>query len=138
MWITGLLGLIGQGVGGFFGLKGKQAEAIQQALDTIGQTQNADAEYTRASSEAIAALYENGPPVERLWRPCLMWVIIIMIVARWFGFVPPNVSQEEITVIYQWLEIGLIGYMPLRTVDKLIRTLSLGSILKTFINKKLA
>ena len=137
MWISGLLSLLGSGISGFFGFKQAQSQVMSSALDTIGQTQTSDANYAQASAEAIAALYENGPPVERLWRPCLMWVIMIMIVGRWFGYAPGHLDPVELANIYQWLEIGLIGYMPLRTVDKLIRTMSLGSVLKTFINKKL-
>ena len=135
--ISSVVGLVSSGVGGFFGFKKEQANAIRDAIGTIGATQAADAEYAAAASASIAALYQSGPPVERLWRPCLMWIIIIMLIARWFGFTPSHIDPEEVTIVYQWLEIGLIGHIPLRSVDKLMRNLSIGKILKTFIEKKL-
>lgn len=136
-WLTGLFGLLSSGVSGFFGFKNKQAEVIQDAMDTISNANASDSDYARASAKAIEALYENGPGIERLWRPMLMWIIIAMIVARWFGFVPPAISQEEVLMVYNWLEIGLIGYIPLRSVDKWMKGFQIGSLLKTFIQKKL-
>lgn len=138
MWVTALLGLLGQGVGGFFGLKNKQADLVSSAIETIGHAQDADANYAQSSANAISALYQSGPPVERLWRPVAMWVFLSLIVARWFGFVPPGVSEHEINQVYEWFAIGLIGYMPLRSVDKWMQGFQIGSVLKTFINKKMA
>lgn len=135
--IGSLVGALGSAVGGFFGFKTKQAEVMQSALSSLDSVQDADANYAQAASNAISNLYENGPPVERLWRPILMWIIIIMIVARWFGFIPPGISHEEVMMVYNWLEIGLIGYIPLRSLDKWMKGFQIGSILKTFINKKL-
>lgn len=136
-WIGGLLSLIGNGIGGFFGFKKAQSDTITSAINVIGDAQDSDAQYAKASAKAISSLYENGPPVERLWRPLLMWVIIIMIVARWFGFIPPGITQDEVMVVYNWLEIGLIGYIPLRSVDKWIKGFQIGSVLKKYIEKKL-
>lgn len=136
-WIGGLLSLIGSGVSGFFGFKQSQGQVVQSAIDTIGQTMDADAEHSRAAAEAIAAIYQNGPPIERLWRPMLMWVLITIVVGRWFGFITTPLPDAEIAYIYQWLEIGLIGYLPLRTVDKFMTNLAVSKVLSQYISKKL-
>ena len=137
--IGGIISAIGSGIGGFFGLKQKQGEIVQSALSTLGSVQASDADYNAASARAIEAVYQNGSPVERLWRPCLMWLIMGILVARWFfGYVPPGIHASEITALYNWMEIGLIGYMPLRSLEKMTSMLNIGSILKTFVNKKLS
>ncbi len=137
MWIASLLGLIGSAVSGFFGFKKSQADALTGALGAVGEMNASDAQYATASATAIQAVYENGPPIERLWRPCLMWIIVVAIVSRWFGYQPPHMPQEEVMVIYNWLEIGLIGYIPLRSMEKIMKGFQIGSVLKTFISKKL-
>ncbi len=135
--IGGAMSLVGSGIGGFFGFKGKQAELVQGAIDVVGDVNRSDADYAQASANAISSLYENGPPIERMWRPLLMWIIIIMIVCRWFGLVPPHIEKEEVLIVYNWLEIGLIGYIPLRSMEKIMKGFQIGSVLKTFISKKL-
>lgn len=135
--LTGILSTVGTVVGGFFGFKKEQAKTIQSAVDVVGSSLDSDAAQSKASAEAIAALYQSGPPIERLWRPTFMWVILALVVARWFGYVPPHIPQEEIAYLYNFLEMGLIGYLPLRSVDKWIKGFQIGNVLKTFIEKKL-
>lgn len=137
LWISSAIGALGNAFGGFFGFKRAQIDAVNKAVGAIGDAQHSDSEYARAASNAIGDLYTAGPPIERLWRPALMWIIIIMIIARWFGFVPPHITNEEVTLIYSWLEIGLIGYIPLRSLDKWMKGFQIGSVLKTLIEKKL-
>lgn len=132
-----VIGAIGSSVSGFLGFKSKQAEVIQGALTTLGDTQNADAQYANAAAESITALYTYGPPIERLWRPCLMWVLMAIILARFFGYAPQYICESDMAAIYQWMEIGLIGYMPLRTVEKVMMGFNIGKILQTYVSKKL-
>lgn len=134
--IAGLFGTLGSAFSSFMGFKSQQGQIVQSALQTIATTNSSDAEYNAASARAIEALYSNGPPIERLWRPCLMWLIMAMLVARWFfGYTPPYITQMELSNIYQWLYIGLIGYMPLRSFEKIATMFNIGSILKTYIGK---
>lgn len=136
-FIGPLLGVVSSVVGGFFGFKKEQANVIGNALEVLGKAGTADANYANASAKAIDALYNNGPPIERLWRPIFMWVIMGLVIARWFGFIPPHIDPSEVQVLYTFLEIGLIGYIPLRSVDKWMRGFQIGNILKTFIQKKI-
>lgn len=132
-----LFGLIGNSVSGFLGFKSKQADVIQGAINTLGDTQNADAAYAQAASESLQALYQYGPPIERLWRPVLMWVLMGIILARFFGYAPAYICDTDMAAIYQWMEIGLIGYMPLRTIEKVMMGFNIGKILQTYVSKKL-
>lgn len=133
--VTTVVGGVSSAISGFFGLKQTQAEVISTAINTLGDTQRADADYVQSSARAIEALYTNGPLLERLWRPLLMWIMIAMVIARWFGFIPPGIDHEEIMRIYDWIEIGLIGYMPLRSLDKWMKGFQIASVLKQLIKK---
>ncbi len=137
--LSTLVSVFGKGLNAFFGFKQAQGDVINTAIGTIGQISDSDASYAQAASNAVSSVYQSGPLIERLWRPVLMWVIIVMVVGRWFGWDALNsLPPEEIVRIYDWLEIGLIGYIPLRTFEKLARGFQIGSILKTFISKKIA
>lgn len=136
MWITALLGVVGSAIGGLFGMKKDQANVVQGALKSLDGLAGSDGVQAKAAAASIAALYVNGGWLERSWRPTLMWVTMGLIIARWFGYVPPGIDAEEINHIYTFLEIGLVGYIPLRSVDKALRGFQIGSILKKYIEKK--
>jgi len=133
----GLFSVIGTGLKGFFGFKAAQGEAVNKALDSLSNVSKSDAAYVAASAKAIEAVYTHGSPFERLWRPAAMWTFLVLIVARFFGFVPVGLTESEVNQIYIFFEIGLIGYMPLRSLDKWMKGFQIGSILKNFIQKKI-
>ncbi len=139
MWgVLGILvGGITKAIGSFFGFKQKQGEVIEGAINTIGSVAQSDNQYAQAAAASITALYQNGPGIERLWRPTFMWIILGLVVARWWGYYPPYIADSEISRLYDFLEIGLIGYIPLRSVDKWMRGFQIGNVLKTFIEKGL-
>ena len=135
--LTTLIGVLGKGLNAFFGFKQTQGDIVNNAITSLGQLSEADSSYAQASSQAISNVYQSGPLVERLWRPCLMWVIMAMIVGRWFGWhMLSGLPDAEIARIYDWMEIGLIGYVPLRSFEKIMRGFQIGSLLKTFVSKK--
>lgn len=134
---SSLIGLAGNIAGGIFGLKKKQGDIIQQSLKTLDGVNASDAAYFDASAKAVEAVYRNGGWLERGWRPALMWMAIGLIGARYFGYEPPGMTPTEIDHLYQFIYIGLGGYMPLRSLDKWMHGLQVGSVLKKFIEKKI-
>lgn len=136
--IPSILSLIGTGLNAFFGFKQAQGDVINTAVSTLGQVADSDANYAQASSNAISNVYQSGPLIERLWRPTLMWIIMVMIVGRWFGWhMLSGLPEVEISRIYDWMEMGIIGYVPLRSFEKIMRGFQIGGILKTFVSKKM-
>lgn len=121
---------------GLMGLKTEQANVVGQAVNTLGTVAGADAQSAEATASAIAALYQNGGWLERNWRPAFMWMCITLITARWFGYAPPHMPQSEVAMIYQFMEMGLIGYGTLRSMDKWLKGFQIGSLLQKFIEKK--
>lgn len=136
--LTTIMSVLGRGVNAFFGFKEAQGNVINSAIGALSTITESDSSYATASSTAIASVYQSGPIIERLWRPCLMWIIMTMIVGRWFGWhMLQGLPEVEIARIYDWMEIGLIGYVPLRSFEKIMRGFQIGSVLKSFVGKKL-
>ena len=52
------------------------------------------------------------------WRPILMLTFGGLIVARWFGWAAPNLSQDEYLKLWDIVEFGLGGYVIGRSVEK--------------------
>jgi hypothetical protein len=52
------------------------------------------------------------------WRPILMLTFGALIVARWFGWAAPGLSQEEYLKLWSIVELGLGGYVIGRSVEK--------------------
>lgn len=53
------------------------------------------------------------------WRPLLMLTFGGLIVARWFGWAAPNLSEAEYLKLWSIVEFGLGGYVVGRSVEKL-------------------
>lgn len=131
--ITGITSIFGS----ILGFKGKQTEVVSSALNTFNSISEQDKAYFAASAAAIEAVYQNGSWIEKNWRPSFMWVCIVLVIARWYGWSPPGLTPEEITHLYTFIYIGLGGYMPLRSIDKWMQGFQIGAILKSIIQKKL-
>lgn len=54
------------------------------------------------------------------WRPILMLTFGGLIVARWFGFAAPELSEAEYLKLWDIVELGLGGYVMGRTAEKIV------------------
>lgn len=54
------------------------------------------------------------------WRPLTMLVFTGLIVARWFGWSAPNLSEAEYIKLWDIVELGLGGYVVGRSVEKIV------------------
>lgn len=52
------------------------------------------------------------------WRPILMLTFGGLIVARWFGWAAPNLSDAEYLALWDIVELGIGGYVIGRTIEK--------------------
>lgn len=62
------------------------------------------------------------------WRPILMLTFGALIVARWFGWAAPNLSEAEYLKLWSIVELGLGGYVIGRSAEKIVP--ALGAALK--------
>lgn len=58
------------------------------------------------------------------WRPLLMVTFGGLIVARWFGWAAPNLSEAEYLKLWDIVELGLGGYVIGRSVEKIAPTVA--------------
>ena len=113
--IPALAPIVGQIVGSLFPdptEKAKaEAEAMRQLLAHQGEIEAAAAKIiqTEAASENWLA---------SSWRPILMLTFGALIVARWMGWVAPNLSEAEYLKLWSIIEFGLGGYVIGRSVEK--------------------
>jgi hypothetical protein len=54
------------------------------------------------------------------WRPILMLVFGGLIVARWFGWAAPDLSEAEYLKLWGIVELGLGGYVIGRSAEKIV------------------
>jgi hypothetical protein len=126
---------------GLFGFKGDQAKTIQTAMEMVGKLNDADAQSIAASANAISTILTQGSWIERTWRPILMILLMVIIGSWFFGYAPPNFDKPlspMMDQVIELLKVGVMGYIPCRTLEKVMTQINLGSILKTFIEKKLS
>lgn len=65
------------------------------------------------------------------WRPLLMLTFGGLIVARWFGWAAPGLSEAEYLKLWSIVEFGLGGYVVGRSVEKVA-----GPIADAITNRK--
>lgn len=54
------------------------------------------------------------------WRPITMLTFTALIVARWFGWAAPELSESEYLKLWDIVELGLGGYVVGRSAEKIL------------------
>jgi hypothetical protein len=54
------------------------------------------------------------------WRPILMLTFGALIVARWFGWTAPNLTENEYLKLWDIVELGIGGYVIGRSAEKVV------------------
>jgi hypothetical protein len=113
--IPALAPIVGQIVGSLFPdptEKAKaEAEAMRQLLAHQSEIESAAAKIIQTEAASTHWLAAN-------WRPLVMLVFCGLIVARWFGWAAPNLSEAEYLKLWSIVEFGLGGYVIGRSVEK--------------------
>lgn len=94
-------------------------------------------EAAKAEAELTLKMYENSARIESAaadiikaeaqsqhvlaatWRPIVMLVFTGLIVARWFGWAAPGMSEAEVLKLWSIVEFGLGGYVVGRSIEKI-------------------
>lgn len=135
---------LGAAIGGFFGFKGKQAQAVEKALDVVGDFNTTEAARFAAAAQIISSEARSDGWLTRSWRPIAILVLIFdfHLLAYWLitGQFPPELLQTLPPIMDKVLDTALIlgGVVGGgRALEKIAREFGVGSILKEFIKKKL-
>lgn len=72
-----------------------------------------------AQADIVKTEAASGHWLAANWRPLLMLTFGALIVARWFGWAAPNLSEAEYLKLWSIVEFGLGGYVVGRSVEKI-------------------
>lgn len=76
------------------------------------------AEFT-ARAEIVKTEAASSHWLAANWRPLTMLTFCGLIVARWFGWAAPNLSEAEYLKLWSIVEFGLGGYVVGRSAEKI-------------------
>lgn len=136
---AGLFSAIGGIFSGLFSFKSEQAKTVQSALEVLKSVNDVDGTAATASAQALSTILSQGSFLEKNWRPIFMVICMVILIAAFFGHYPSHLNDPvtpTMQKIWTMLEIGLGGYMPLRTLEKIVTMFNVSGILKALIAKK--
>lgn len=73
-----------------------------------------------AAAEIIKAEAASDHWLAANWRPLMMLVFGGLIVARWFGWATPELSEAEYLKLWDIVQLGIGGYTIGRSVEKVL------------------
>jgi hypothetical protein len=94
-----------------------EAEVSAQLWQNAHQLNAAAADIIKTEAASAHWLASN-------WRPLTMIVFVCLIVARWFGWAAPGLSEAEYLKLWSIVEFGLGGYVVGRSVEKIAPTIA--------------
>ena len=94
-----------------------QAAALSQLLEHQHEIEQAAGQIIKTEAASSHWLAAN-------WRPLTMLTFTWLIVARWFGFAAPELSEAEYLALWDIVELGLGGYVVGRSVEKIVPSLA--------------
>lgn len=77
-----------------------------------------------AAAGIVKAEAESDHWLAAVWRPLTMLVFTGLIVARWFGWAAPQLTESEYLKLWSIVEFGLGGYVVGRSVEKIAPTVA--------------
>lgn len=108
-------------VGNLFPDPEAKAKAESELMKTLLQHQS---EIENAAASIIRTEAASSHWLAANWRPLLMLVFGGLIVARWFGFAAPDLSEAEYIKLWDIVEFGIGGYVVGRSVEKVMPTVA--------------
>lgn len=114
--IPSLVPILGKVVGNLFP---DPAEKAKAEAEVMRQLLSAQSEIEKAASEIIRTEAASEHWLAANWRPLTMLTFVVLIVARWFGWAAPNLSEAEYIKLWSIVEFGLGGYVVGRSVEKI-------------------
>jgi hypothetical protein len=95
------------------------AEAAKAEAEMTTQLWANAHQLNAAAADIIRTEAASGHWLTSNWRPLTMLVFVVLIVARWFGWAAPSLSEAEYIKLWSIVEFGLGGYVVGRSVEKI-------------------
>jgi hypothetical protein len=99
-------------------------EAAKAEAEVQAQLWSQAHQINAAAADIIKTEAASGQWLASSWRPITMLVFVGLIVARWFGWAAPGLSEAEYLKLWSIVEFGLGGYVVARSVEKVAPTIA--------------
>ena len=119
--IPALAPILGKVVGNLFPDPSEKAKA---EAEVMAQLMSHQAEIESAAARIIQTEAASQHWLAANWRPLTMLVFVALIVARWFGWAAPDLSEAEYIKLWSIVEFGLGGYVVGRSIEKIAPTIA--------------
>lgn len=90
---------------------------------TLGVMQQANA-IEQAAADIVKSEAQSSHWLAANWRPLTMLTFVALIVARWFGWSAPGLSEAEALALWDIVQLGLGGYVIGRSAEKVVPALA--------------
>lgn len=100
------------------------AEADKAKLELMAMAQRGELQELAGRAEIVKAEAASEHWLAANWRPILMLTFGALIVARWFGWAAPNLSEAEYLKLWSIVELGIGGYVIGRSAEKVLPTVA--------------
>jgi hypothetical protein len=100
------------------------AEADKAKLELMAMAQRGELQELAGRAEIVKAEAASEHWLAANWRPMLMLTFGALIVARWFGWAAPNLSEAEYLKLWSIVELGIGGYVIGRSAEKVLPTVA--------------
>lgn len=100
------------------------AEAAKAEAELTAQLWQNAHQINAAAADIIKTEAQSQHWLAAIWRPVVMLVFTGLIVARWFGWAAPNLSEAEYLKLWSIVEFGLGGYVVGRSMEKVAPTIA--------------
>ena len=94
-------------------------QADRLLSDITGVFTRYQTELLKQKGAIITAEVHSKSWLARNWRPSVMITFTGLIVAHWFGWTAPNLTEGEILSLLDLVKIGIGGYIGGRTLEKI-------------------
>jgi hypothetical protein len=100
------------------------ADADKAKLELMAMAQRGELQELAGRAEIVKAEAASEHWLAANWRPILMLTFGALIVARWFGWAAPNLSDAEYLKLWSIVELGIGGYVIGRSAEKVLPTVA--------------
>jgi len=120
-FLSVLAPILGDVVKGIFPNKEEEQKAQAQLQAALIAKQS---ELENAAADVVQAEASSKHWLAANWRPILMLTFGGLIVARWFGWAAPNLSEAEYIALWNIVELGIGGYVIGRSAEKVVPSMA--------------
>jgi hypothetical protein len=96
------------------------AQRAQAQIALLELAQKGELAEFSARAEIVKTEAASEHLLAATWRPIVMLTFAALIVARWFGWTAPGLSEPEVLKLWSIVEFGLGGYVVGRSAEKII------------------